>query len=246
MVQECDMVHSMKFKVIFTILLLLVLAGCGGFGPQSVSRDRFDYTDAISESWKRQMLLNMVKIRYADAPVFLDVGSIINQYLLETEVQGSLAWNAFLSEPSQNVGARGRYADRPTITYQPLVGEKFTRSLMTPIPPDAILSLVQAGWRADFVFRLCVQSTNGLYNSAASRMPVRPADSNFYRMTDSFRKIQESMAVGTRIQKSNDAGPASVLFFRKEGISSEIETESCRSSRSFTVHWPETTMRSRF
>ena len=218
----------MKIRAILSwavILALFLMAGCGGFGPQTVSRDRFDYTDAISESWKRQMLLNMVKIRYADSPVFLDVGSVINQYLMETEIQGSLSWNAFLPEPSQNIGARGRYADRPTITYQPLVGEKFTRSLMTPIPPDAILSLVEAGWRADLVFRLCVQSTNGLYNSAASRMPVRPADAEFYRMISSFRKIQESMAVGTRIQKATDEGPGSVLFFRNEGIPAEIQTE---------------------
>ncbi|MHC5191676.1 MAG: hypothetical protein ACYSOP_05765, partial [Planctomycetota bacterium] len=113
------MVHSMKFKVILTILLLLVLTGCGSLGPNQVSRDRFEYTDAISESWKRQMLLNMVKIRYGDAPVFLDVVSVINQYSTESEVSGSLAWNAFLPTDSQNVGAKHKYADRPTISYQP-------------------------------------------------------------------------------------------------------------------------------
>jgi hypothetical protein len=39
----------------------------------TVARDRFDYITAISDSWKSQMLLNLVKIRYGDAPVFLDV-----------------------------------------------------------------------------------------------------------------------------------------------------------------------------
>jgi hypothetical protein len=42
------------------------------------------------------MLLNIVKIRYADAPVFLEVTSIISQYALETEFQASASWNAFL------------------------------------------------------------------------------------------------------------------------------------------------------
>jgi hypothetical protein len=37
----------------------------------------------MSESWKRQMLLNMVKIRYMDARVFLDVASVIYQYSVE-------------------------------------------------------------------------------------------------------------------------------------------------------------------
>ena len=48
-----------------------------------VARNRFDYTTAVADSWKRQMLLNLVKIRYGDTPVFLDVASIISQYELE-------------------------------------------------------------------------------------------------------------------------------------------------------------------
>jgi hypothetical protein len=190
-----------------------------------VARDRFAYTDAISDSWKRQMLLNMVKMRYADAPVFLDVGSIINQYLLETEVHGSLSWNAFLPTDSQNVGGRGRYADRPTITYQPLTGEKFTRSLMTPIPPAGVLSLIQAGWRADLVFRILVQSVNGLHNHAGGRMEEQPADPDFYRLTASLRKIQKSFAVATRIEETEDKKQANLIFIYKKDIAPEIEAE---------------------
>ena len=77
-----------------TIMMLLwaslLLSGCAGIGPSTVSRDRFDYTEAISDSWKHQMLLNMIKIRYGDAPVFLDVSSVISQY----QISGSLNVNA--------------------------------------------------------------------------------------------------------------------------------------------------------
>ncbi|MHC4120190.1 MAG: hypothetical protein ACYSWO_22075, partial [Planctomycetota bacterium] len=201
------------------------LTGCLQVGPGTVARDRFGYTDAISESWKRQMLLNMVKIRYSDAPVFLEVASVINQYALEAELRGTLAWNAFLPLPSQNVTTGGRYADRPTITYQPLTGEKFTRSLMTPIRPDAILSLIQAGWRADMVFRLCTQSINGVYNSVGGKIESRLADPEFHQLTESYRKIQASLATGMRIERSEGKKPASVVFFRKEDIELEIKAE---------------------
>ena len=68
------------------ILVAVLLAGCTAIGPQTVARDRFDYVSAISDSWKRQTLLNLVKTRYLDAPVFMDVASVINEYALEQEV----------------------------------------------------------------------------------------------------------------------------------------------------------------
>jgi len=61
--------------------MLVLLIGCAGIGPKTVSCDRFDYTKALSDSWKKQMLLNLVKIRYSDAPVFLEVASIFRIHL---------------------------------------------------------------------------------------------------------------------------------------------------------------------
>ena len=213
---------TMKFKFTLGVGVLFFLSGCGSLGPETVSRDRFEYTDAVSESWKRQMLLNMVKIRYGEAPVFLDVISVINQYSTETQVNGSLSWNAFLPTDSQNVGASHKYADRPTISYQPLQGDKFTRSLMTPISPHSIMSLMEAGWRADYLFRLCVQSINGTYNRIGHQMTVKDADPDFYRLIDGMRKVQKSAAVGMRLKKAKEGQPANVLFFRKADIEAGI------------------------
>src|SRR5688500_20243932 len=73
--------------------LLMLASGCSsGIGPRSVPHDRFDYTEAISSSWKQQMLVNMVKLRYGDTPIFLDVVSVINQYALETTVDVRGTW----------------------------------------------------------------------------------------------------------------------------------------------------------
>jgi len=49
------------------LLLTLVvgLAGCT-IGPSTMNRDRFDYSQAVVESWKSQMLINLVRIRYGD------------------------------------------------------------------------------------------------------------------------------------------------------------------------------------
>ena len=125
---------------------IVLVAGCSSIGPHSIPRDRFDYATAIGDSWKRVMLLNIVKARYGDTPVFLEVSSVINQYSLEAEFQAGASWNALLPGDSQTLGGRGRYTDRPTVTYNPLTGAKFAKSLLAPIQPGALLSLIQAGW----------------------------------------------------------------------------------------------------
>lgn len=210
---------------ILFVLLCVFFSGCTAIGPGTVARDRFNYTDAISESWKRQMLLNLVKLRYGDAPVFLDVSAIINQYSLETQVNAGASWNAFLPTDSQTIGAAGRFSDRPTITYQPVVGDKFTRSLMTPIRPDSILSLIEAGYRADYVLRVCAQSINSLNNSTGGRLKPRHADPRFYQVVESIRKVQESMAVGMRVQRVENKATATVLLFRKDNIEPQVKEE---------------------
>lgn len=187
--------------------LLLVFAGCAGVGPHTVSRDRFDYTTAISDSWKDQMLVNMVKMRYGDTPTFLDVVSVINQYSVESQLALSFSWadpiTAALTN-TQSVGGAARYIDRPTITYSPLSGEKFARSLMTPIPPAAILSLIQANYPADLVLRLCVHSINGIRNRYGGLARARPADPEFYPLLEMLKRIQASGAIGLRVQKTNE------------------------------------------
>jgi hypothetical protein len=201
---------------LFTLILSAVISGgCGGVGPRTIPPDRFDYTEAISLSWKQQMLVNMVKLRYGDTPVFLDVVSVINQYAVETQVDLRWTWvNPVVSVgDSHSAGGSARYSDRPTITYTPLTGERFARSLMKPIPPPAVLSLIQAGYPVDAILRVCTHSVNGVRNRYGGAVRARPADPEWYPLLARMRKIQDSGALGLRIRKTNDT-EATLLTFR--------------------------------
>jgi hypothetical protein len=222
------MITRFGFIGSFMIVALIFSSGCSGIGPKTVSRDRFDYINAVSESWETQMLLNLVRLRYLHAPVFLDVASIINTYALETELEASAGWNQLLRGDSQAVGARGKYTDRPTITYTPLMGEKFTESLMTPLPVTGVLSLLQGGYPVDFVFRVCVHTINGIENRFGGQLMRRPADPKFNRLIQALGRIQTSKGLGTRV-KSEGKQKATVLFFRaKPGAETLKEMKNVR------------------
>jgi len=192
----------------------LTTAGCG-IGPPLLSRDRLDYQVSLSESWKRQMLMNIIKTRYADAPVFLDVTSIINQ----NSLGGYLGASALLSGPTwsyaQDYGGSVSGYDRPTITYSPLTGAKFAQSLMSPIPPATILSMVQSGWPIDFVLRLTCESVNGVRNTSRSALNQRAADPEFEELVAALRRIQVSDTIGVRIERKNSVDTAHCFLGRK-------------------------------
>jgi hypothetical protein len=207
----------------------LGMAGCASIGPSTVTRDRFDYTGAVAESWKSQMLLNLVKLRYGDTPVFLDVGQIVSGYTMQGTFSalGSVFSTSGVvpgvPNSSVTLGAQGQYTDRPTITYTPLAGERFARSLMTPVPPAALLSLIQAGNPVDLVLRLAVHVVNGIHNRYGGDMRARAADPEFYRLLEGLRRIQLSGAIGMRVRRV-DREEAVVMTFRHK-VDPSIEAE---------------------
>jgi hypothetical protein len=206
----------MKKKIGPAVVGLLLVAGCASVGPGTIDRDRFDYTTAMAESWKSQMLLNIVKLRYGDTPVFLDVPSVISQYAIQGRINLGAGWNASITGgDTQTVGVEGLYAERPTITYTPLSGDKFTRSLLTPIPPASLLFLLQSGWPVQLLFELCVKSINDIDNNSTAPGFTRPPDPRFSELVELLGKVQRSGAIGTRLIKK-DKWEAAMMTFRRK------------------------------
>jgi len=208
-----------KYSDISRVCLLVICLGClvpacTSIGPKTIPRDRFDYNNAISDSWKEQTLLNIVKLRYGDVPLFVQVVSIVSGYTLESSVNVA----GIDSSPGNSIVAGGsaKFTDRPTITYAPITGDQFNRTFMTPIAPRIILFLLQSGWSANVVFPLTVDSVNGLRSELAAGASQRVGDEAYYEFLDLLREAQLTGATGMEIQRGESEDETTLLILRKQ------------------------------
>jgi hypothetical protein len=220
-------------RSIFSVGVIAVsLSGCASLGPKSIGPDRIDYIQEIGESWKKQMLLNIVKLRYFDPPTFLDVSSIINQYGIENQVNADARW--YWPIPSASYGASAgaggysRYSDKPTITYTPLSGQQFTRNLLTPIPPVAVVSLIQSGWPIDMIFFLTVKTINGVKNSSSGK-DFGNEKTDFTRLIEALREVQLAGVTDIRLEKTDEK--EAVIFVISDTVQKEQYREQTQTIR---------------
>jgi hypothetical protein len=170
--------------------------------------------------------LNIVKLRYLDLPVFVDVSSVVAGYSLQTSIGlgGMLSTGNAIQGNTFSGSGQAIYTDRPTITYTPLTGQKFLRGLMTPIEPKNIFFMLQSGYAADFVLGLTVESLNGVRNRSATAGATGEAEPEFGRVLQLMREVQLAGAVGMRVLESKEKDTSAKIFRRK------LWTRSSKSS----------------
>jgi len=214
----------MNGKLFLTIIIAAIsVTACYNIGPKTIPRDRFDYNAAISDSWKEQTLLNIVKLRYADMPLFVDISSVVSGYTLQSEVNilGSRSSSNAIQGNSATVGGSATFTDRPTITYAPITGSQFNKSFMTPIPPRSVLFLLQSGWSADMIFPLTVDSINGLRSQISAGSRARSGDDDYYRVVELIRRMQLNGATGMQLQRDEMSNETALLIIHKSALDQE-------------------------
>jgi hypothetical protein len=190
-------------------LVLLGVAGCTSLGPATIRRDRVDFAEAIVDATKRETLLNIVKLRYADTPSLVSVSQLVAGYSLNGTISfGTQFFQQTLNFANDvNLGASGSFSENPTVTYTPVAGEDFARAMLTPIPPSELFAMVAAGAPAD-VIGLGVQGINSLRNWSG----VSSADPAFIEVIDLLTTLRRDGQIGFAFETQDQVQHASLLI----------------------------------
>jgi hypothetical protein len=139
------------------------------------------YSDAVRVAESEQILVNLVRLRYRDIPVFLAVSNISTQF--EFESQADISGGILSGGPDgATLGVGVRYSERPTISFSIMGGEDFQQRMLQPLQTPAIALLAESGWREDRVLRITTEEVNGLKNAPAASGPTprrKPKFENF-------------------------------------------------------------------
>ena len=63
-----------------SVVLLALLGVSGCVGPNAVRYTRLRYNEVVRDTNDQQLLINIVRLRYADSPVFIDLPNITSQF----------------------------------------------------------------------------------------------------------------------------------------------------------------------
>jgi len=163
----------------FALAWMVSCAAAGGcLGPKAVNQTRMRYNEVYRDTNDEQILLNIVRLRYADSPVFIDLPSITSQF--ELSGRGNYLGGRGNQFPGQTNLGFGEMAlrDTPTLSYHPRAGQDLAKPLLTPLTTE-LLRVVNAGANLEQFLVMAVNDLNDVPNAnRATLMVPRVADEN--------------------------------------------------------------------
>ncbi len=185
--------------------LLLCIANCAAMAEEG----HVDYNSAVQRFNGEQLLLNLVRLRYNETPLFLRVDSV--------ESQGEF------------IGPTGQNAPKsPLFTYTPVQGQKFARKVLAPISINNIALLFQSGCSFKRLLHLCARQINGVKNSLGVSGPTpeyAPGYKHFTRIAELFQILQKRGLIDMVSEKKKADGAQISLHLQKQALTMEKTIE---------------------
>jgi hypothetical protein len=195
-----------------SVVIACCAAAAGCMGSWAIRGTRIHYNESYSHTASQELLLNIVRMRYGEAPSFLDLPAI--------NILTEASTNGFGGQPpsGQSIfGGRFTLRDEPTLAYQPRSGDNLAESLSKAFKAEMLLDIAPGQDTRTFL-RAFVDSINGVRNSPTATSPgtrfIEPNDDYRYAI-DLVDGMQSRGALRTRVAKrdveAHSAVPAKEL-----------------------------------
>jgi len=196
------------------VVLLAAWAGVSGCaGPKAVRYTRMRYNEVIRDTNDEQLLINIVRLRYADSPVIIDLPNITSQF--EVSGRGNYLGGYGNQSPGRASLGNGEmtFRDTPTLSYHPREGREIAKAMLTPLSAD-LFSVVNAGADIEQLLWMTINDMNDVPNAprATTLIPKVPDDNaQFLRGVHLLARLRQrdatELAVGTEEESDGSSDP---------------------------------------
>jgi hypothetical protein len=181
-----------------TMAGVLVVCGCSHLlgpkatlGPGSIVRGRGLYNEVITHTNNEQTLELIVRARYGEPIGLLSVVSVTANLRASATLGAQFGFG-----PSANyqgnlvpLSAGVAYEQNPTISYVPVQGERFAKSILSPIGIDVLGLLMSTERDSHHLMSVVIKQMNGLRNSMLDPPASRVA---FEESIDRLARLQSA------------------------------------------------------
>lgn len=186
-----------RFRSHVIAIVAASLAGCATIAGNVLqdSRDRFNEAAQLTNA--QQLLRNLVRLRYAESPYFLEISSVSTSSTMAGGLGTGVNTVSTLPGLDLNVTISPSlsYSQTPSFVFQPLTGEKFGRQLLRPVELRTLALLRTAGWDLRDILLVLVDSINGVPNAPAATQfapLVMPENAEFRRVVELLDQLEDS------------------------------------------------------
>lgn len=186
-----------RFRCLAIAVLASSVAGCSTIGGNVLQGSRDQFNEAAQLTNAQQLLRNLVRLRYAESPYFLEISSVSTSATMAGGVAAGMNTVSALPglDPNVTISPSLSYSQTPSFVFQPLTGEKFGRQLLRPVELRTLALLRTAGWDLRDILLVLVDSVNGVLNapSATQFAPLAvPDNADFRRVVELLDRLEDN------------------------------------------------------
>lgn len=181
-----------------------------------ITQDMLTYSNEVATAQQRQLLLNIVKLRYNDPVSFVEIQTLTTEDF--SGRGGSLTSAIGLDDgPFTEIlaGDAGfQRSETPTAVYNVLRGGAFAQQLLQPVAPESIFLLSQSGWSVERLMLCCVARIGDVDNARAAAGPTPetlPDNSAFRGLARLMRRLQLSGDLLVQVMNDDEDKAARVV-----------------------------------